>query len=464
MNANPLGMSMQFHHLRFALACSLALVSAPAAALDYSWDISTEVEHESNATRTENEKSGTLTAVGTRFNFNHAEQAFTVSGNYGLSYDAYLNDTNEDRFDADGNSALDWQITDKLLAWQFFHQVSSTVVNRGANSTDPTLVDVADNRRTRNQIATGPVINLPITSVDSVILSGSYQEVRFENAENDALNDTDPDSESRIGGASWVHQLSSTSSINLGYNYNEVERKDSTLSNSETIFETAYLGYTQQLNRNSYLLRLGSNRSKPKGEEDNSGFYYLGEYAHDFGSQQLSVSASQQKTSTAFGSYGSSLASFNASNSNAINLSQSNYEINDIVEITSVEIDYRSTMNCSRCEYGVRLSHIGNDYEELTDENDSTNLILLSYKHRLRHNLNGKVHMRHLRRNFDASNNDNSDTEIGIDFDYQYNKRLSFYAGAGFMTRDSDRANDSEYDNISVFAGVSYNLMDSSRN
>jgi hypothetical protein len=443
------------------LASSLALLTAaPALALEYRWDIYSEVEYQSNATLNEAEHSGVLTITGSQIAFSHAAQNLSLNGDYDLEFGAYLNDTNEDRFDANGDSFALWQITDKIFAWQFFHQVSSTVANRGEKSSDPTLADTADNRRTRNHIATGPIVRLPITKVDTVELTGSYQEVTFNDADNEALNETEPDSESRGGSASWLHQLSPTSTLSTSYSYREIDRDEDASVENTTIFETAYLGYSQKLNKNSYLIRLGSNQSKAKDREKSDGLYYLGEYQHDFGNQQIILSASQQKTSTAFGSYGSNYGGDNTS----IGLSQNNYEVEDLVEITTLQIDYNSTMYCSRCQYSIGLSHVDSDYEELNGEDDTVDLINLNYRHRFNPSFTGTVNLRHLRRSFEADHNDNNDTQIDIIFERQQTQQLTLEFGVGFMTRSSDREFDPDYDNKTVFVGVNYNLMDNTNN
>ena len=85
-----------------------------------------------------------------------------------LRYTDYDRNTNDDRSELTGNSALRAQLVPQRLFWAFSHTLSEDRSNRSDT-------DTADNRERRQQISTGPQLLYSITDADSLGLTALYQ-------------------------------------------------------------------------------------------------------------------------------------------------------------------------------------------------------------------------------------------------------------------------------------------------
>src|SRR5690606_3726766 len=124
---------------------------------------------------------------------------------YAVAHEDYLHDVQEDRTTINGSAAGTWHAVDQRLDAIFSHQVSETLADRRQ-------VDSPNNQDQRSITTGGLDAFLHLSSVDSVILSPRYVDVRFD--ENDQSN-----SERKELTLSLEHRLAQISTLDLSVTY-----------------------------------------------------------------------------------------------------------------------------------------------------------------------------------------------------------------------------------------------------
>lgn len=439
----------------FLIASSAALAPHNALALNYDFTVFGDATHESNSTLLSPKVSDLNSTLGGRITALQERSKLIFNANYDIAYTDYKNGRLTSRTQANGSSQFNLTLVERSLSWDLAHDVVELTSSRS----DP---DTLNNRRRRNAFTTGPTLRLAIGQTDEIAFSASYSHIDFNNAENEnTATPTDPDSEQRSGTVSWQHALSPISQLSANYQYAELERDN---LQQTTKFNTAYIGYSKQLQHADYRIQIGSNSSQIGSSEKKNNAYYLAEYNQDFSGHQLSLSASQQKTSSALGVIGfnntGGLRNQETDNIEGTANTLQNFEVTDNIEITFFDISYEANALCGKCTYLISYSYVDNDFE-VDDRNNQVNTFNANFNYRINRRLTSQISSNHSKTDFDSTSGDpkttNKDTISSLHFTWQQNPRLSFKIGGRYKTRNSDlHAN---YSNASGFIAFDYIVL-----
>ncbi|MGB5325744.1 MAG: hypothetical protein WBN40_10025, partial [Pseudomonadales bacterium] len=362
---------------RLLTLCAAGICCVPVSALDYSAALRADSQYEGDGRLDGSSRSEVITRSGLDFTIGERNQYIDLRGNYRYDYEQYENDTNTNRSRISGNSDLVATIVAQRFNWLASHAVSETSPNRKE------AADIADNQQRRQQFSTGPLLQLPLSSVDTLALNARYTEILFDKTEKAIPNTTTTDSSNTQAGLNWQRALSQISSLRVGYQYQDFERDNSSVS---TEFQRIYAGLTRTLRTLNYSVSVGSNNSKREGQGSDSGLFYQASIERDDGAQKFSASATKQRTESSLGinnlQLDAAIADFDSS-ALSVSQSQENSGIEGSVDITFLNLDYSSTLNCKRCSYGIELSYIESEYDNVPSADDKVSSVVLHYDYRL---------------------------------------------------------------------------------
>lgn len=281
-----------------------SLTYQAVATSDFSFVAGVGLEAHDNAGLTgNNEESDTKRLINADLGYKKTDGALNIDMGYRTEYGDYLHDVQKDQTSINGSTALKWLIAPRQLEAIFSHQISQQL-------TDSSGLDVASNREERSVITAGLDGFVHFSTVDSLVLSPRFTDVRFSESDNS-------DSRRASMTAMWDHKISSVSALDLSVNYDHVTFDDSL---NDYDLSGVGLSFKTTLSRLSYALGLGANRiSRDTGDDVsgsriNASVDYHGDAGRDWGASYV-----HQLTDTSIGLSGIELTSsnFSANDSNA---------------------------------------------------------------------------------------------------------------------------------------------------
>jgi len=401
-------------------------------ALDYSVDLFSEANADTDGRKDGSSLAELETAIGIGFSVDHDGRQLDYTGNYRAQYADYIKDTNTRRSSFNGSSELVAEILTQRINWLASHTVADISPSRRD------AADIADDRQQRHQFSTGPFVSYPITAVDKLTVAATYSEQLFDTAENATLNSNDADSQSVSANVNWTHSLSPITQLLGGYQFQQFERDNDSV---KTDFQRIYLGYTRSLRTLQYNINLGSNSSKREGQSSSDGFFFQGNISKSFASQTLSASASRQQTESSLGinplRFSANLGTVDSSE---LNLGQTldNVNIAGVVEITYLSADYSSTAGCKLCNYGIEASVTDSNYEAAPGFDDRATEARAFYAHRISQHLTAEVSSRYSITEFLNLNQEDRGNASALTLRWRATPRLRFTAIAGYEEEDAE--------------------------
>lgn len=400
--------------LRYLIAVSCAtgtaLIAPSASALDYTLRFNAGAEYTNNANARPDEfaEDDVESSIGTIFGVTHEGPNLDLDMNYAASYQDYKNNTLETDNEISGSTELVWKIIDESLNWNFNHYITETLSNN-------LVADTRDNRETRQRFTTGPEYIARLTSVDDLILEAQFAVVKQDNAENEiSTSQNNIDSERRAASATWQHALSRVSSFDIRYDIAETEFDN---DSPDFDYQRISAGYNVRLSSGSYALRAGANRSERSGREEIDGFYASAEYRRDFGEHSLSIDAAHQLTDSSIGV--DSVFEENTRN---------NFDEVAIVQRSDLYVRYSYLNLCSGCRLDLGYGYDEEDFKEeslLTSSVDNKEHradARLTY--RVNSTLTTAVFTTYGITDFDTINREDTDTNFGIEANWQATDKL----------------------------------------
>ena len=223
-----------------ALCAVLAVGSAAAAELDFG--ASAGVGRSDNITRSaDDEVEETIAAVGAGVSLDHRSRRITALALGSLAYLDYLDDT----FDNEvvGNMLLegDFAIVPERLNWVVQNNFGQT----RRISTDPVT---PDNRENINYFTTGPDLTLPLGLRTSLLMSGRYSDVYYEEG--------DFGSEELFGSVGIARALTRASTLSLNASIESTEHDNPLVAVDYDEYE-AFLSYELEAARTTLILDAG---------------------------------------------------------------------------------------------------------------------------------------------------------------------------------------------------------------
>jgi hypothetical protein len=366
-------------------------------------------------------------------------ELFSAQFDYDGEIANYENDTTDDDALLTGSSNLAWTVLPGRLQLSANHQRSEQL----RNSRD---VDIRNNRQLRDIFSAGPSFTARLSSVDDLVFTGRLTQVTYGESGADTQNGQSGgrDSDRVQGGVSWQHHLSKTDTLAANYQHSTTEFDGTDV---EITFQQAFATYEVRLRSSGYNIALGMNRSERDGGSSNDGFY--GQIGWDLasGGHRVRVVAINQLTDSGIGLGGNGMLAGDTSPRD------NNFDVVDVVERTSLDLNYGFDALCDRCVVDVGLRYDQQDFEVEPRDQENTG-INGSFGYRLTPLLKASVRAGYTEIEFsqdqDGARKDKR-TQYGASLDWTLSRQLALRFFLTHDSRDSSRGRD--YDEL--FGGVS---------
>lgn len=421
----------------FLLPIAAALLSVSAQSLELNSTIGSTVEHTDNGLKSENNERSELESklwltIGAR----HQGPSLDLALDYRFDRLWYKHDTQEDQSTIEGNTNLRWEILNERFYLDVAHSRRNILQ-------DSAQLDVQDNREDRDVTQVTPSYVLRFGGADTVTIAGTFTDVRYEDRD-------DRDSQRYGGRATWSHGLSEVDNLLLEISSTEVENESEVAGDYR--YDSVTIGYGANLSKLSYTILVGANRiERDDNRDDVDGG--LVDITADYrsGFQVWSLTAHHGITDSSFGNGNNVLEDFYRYDSS--------FNEVDILEETSVQLDWSSTGVCSGCTVNVGAFYEKEDYEEQPDDNQEWG-VELGFRYQVTRLATAGIIYRYRDLSFDDNNlrDDYDINEVRLIFDQRLGQRLR----AGVFVAAEQRNSDTgavDYDVLSGGLTISYDLL-----
>jgi len=389
----------------------------------------TGVEQTDNALKTSSrERSETKSYLDLDLGYLRDSEFLRADVQYRGELASYANDTTAEDSVITGSSTIAWKVLPDRMQIDLSHDRSEQI----RDSRDP---DIRNNRQLRDIVSVGPAFMARLSPVDKIVLNGRYSEVSYESGEATAApaaNQTD--SERVSGGLSWQHQLRKTDLLSANYQYSEVKFDEFT---EELTYHQIFGTYAVTLRNSGYSISLGLNRSERESAgSDTDGFYAQASWNLRVGTHRFGVIAINQLTDSGVGLGGNALVGGN------FRPTDDNFDIVDVVERTSLDIDYGFGGLCDRCDVGLRLGYDEQDFDTQPRDQKQTGFGA-SFGYRLTPTLKLALRGNYSETEFTQDAGGGREDELqsyGLTLDWMLSRSLSLRAWLTDEERTSDAA------------------------
>ena len=385
------------------------------------------------------ERDETKEYLDLRLGYLRSGQVLSATLDYDTEIANYENGTTEDDVVVTGSGSIAWNILPGRMQLSLSHERSEQI----RNSRD---VDIRNNRQLRDILSAGPSFTARLSPVDDLVLTGRLTQVTYDKSSADVTSGQRQgrDSDRAQGGLSWQHHMSKTDTLSANYQY---ATTDFDGTDVQIDFQQIFAAYDVRLRNSGYNISLGMNRSERDGGESNDGFY--GQIGWDLatGSHRLRVVAVNQLTDSGIGLGGNSLMSGDLSPRD------NNFDVVDVVERTSLSLNYGYDGLCARCVIDLGLRHDEQDFDTEPRDQES-NGITASFGYRLSPTLKASLRAGLSRIKFPqdiTGDREDERTQYGAALDWNLSRQLALSLFLNNDSRDSSRGRD--YDEL--FGGVS---------
>ena len=327
------------------LAATLVMASSVATAVDIEAVIGAGLEHTDNAFKeSANQRSELEQYLTADFQLDYTGTSLTANLDYSSSFVSYDKDTEEDETVVVGNGFVEYEQIEQQLYWTLENNRSNVIK-------DKSLVDVQGNREDKSTTTIGSRFIARPSRADSISTGLKYSEISFEDS-------TLQDSDRATLSINWMRLLTKIDTLRLSGSYQDVN-----FDNNANEYEVYLLtiGYQVALSKLSYSVDVGANQAK-RDQSDVDGGYFklLANYNH--GGSEFSLVALQELTDTARQDDEQGLDVFSDFDSISTEV--------DIFEITNLEVEYKNSLVCRSCEVRASFRYEAEDYETLANDSE----------------------------------------------------------------------------------------------
>ncbi len=414
----------------FSCALSLPALGQTSARQGLSADLGLGVEHTDNAFKTSaGERSETREYLDLGLGFLRDSEYLSADLRYNAELANYENDTTEEDTVLTGSTELAWKVLPGRMQLDLSHDRSEQL----RDSRDP---DIRNNRDIRNILSAGPTFMARLSPVDQLVLNGRYSEVSFDTNDSAARpgGTNTSDSERVSGGLSWQHQLKKTDLLSASYQYSEAKFDDFT---EEFTYQQLFATYAVKLRTSGYTVSLGVNRSERESVGDqNDGFYAQIGGNLQIGAHRLTLTAINELTDSGVGLGGNSLVGGD------FRPSDTNFDVVDVVERSSIAFGYGYDQLCERCELNLDVRFDEQDFDTQPRDQKQTGFGA-SFGYRLTPTLKLALRGNYTETEFTQDAGGGREDELesyGLTLDWTLSRSLSLRAWLTDEERTSDAA------------------------
>lgn len=379
--------------------------SGQVYSLDTSLAARLGAEHTDNANLTsDGERSEFEQRAAVDLGLTHEGSEIQADISYQASKTKFDKGTQEDSTTFVGDASVIYEQIEKTLIWSLSNTRRNVIKDQSLN-------DLQDNREDRS-ISTGEVtFILRPSGVDSLETSLDYSDVSYEDSEQQ-------DSDRSGASLAWRRNLSKVDSMSITGSFQDVGFENDA---NDYEYYSAGVGYSAALSKLSYDIFIGYNEQDRDGDTLNGGSYNANFNYTDSGSS-WDLALLQRLTDTSRGNNNQSVSE--------LGLTANAGATVDSYEITSAELKYSNSVLCGSCTLDVSFLAVEEDYNLLEDDNVELSLFTrLSYRFTARTNFSGSVRYRDLQFKGLNTRNDYDLVEyrLAMDQDLLKDLRLSLF-------------------------------------
>lgn len=398
------------------------------------------VDQTDNAFKTsDSERDETKEYLNLGLGYLRSGEMLSAKLDYDSEFANYENDTTDDDVVVTGSGNLAWNVLPGRLQVSIDHQRSEQL----RNSRD---VDIRNNRQLRDILSAGPSFTARLSSVDDLVVTGRLTQVTYDKSGADTQSGQrgGRDSDRAQAGLSWQHHLSKTDTLAASYQHSTTKFDGTDV---EITFQQAFASYEVRLRNSGYNLALGANRSERKGGASNDGFYGQLGWDMTLAGHRVRVVAINQLTDSGIGLGGNGMLAGDVSPRD------NNFDVVDVVERTSLDLNYGFDELCKRCVLDIGLRYDQQDFDVEPRDQESSG-INGSFGYRLTPLLKASLRAGYTEIQFPqdaAGDRKDKRTQYGASLDWNLSRQLALRFFLTHDSRDSSRGRD--YDEI--FGGLS---------
>lgn len=403
------------------------------------------VDRTDNAFRTsQDEQDETKEYLNLGLGYMRSGEALSAQIDYKSEFANYENNTTDDDVVVTGSSNLGWNLLPGRLQLGLSHERSEQL----RNSRD---VDIRNNRQIRDMVSAGPALTARMSAVDDLVLSGRFTRVAYGKAAADATEGQNAGSDSdRVqGGLAWQHRLNKTDLLSANYQYSTSQFDDSDV---EFTFQQVFGTYEVRLRNSGYTASLGLNRSERTGGSSSDGFYGQLGWDLTLGVHRFKAVLINQLTDSGIGLGGNSLSSGN------FGANDSNFDVVDVVERSSLDLGYGFDGLCERCVVDIGLHYDEQDFD-VEPRDQEQNGVTASFGYRLTPTLKVSLKTGYTELEFPQDSDGGRKDErshYGFSLDWTLSRQLTAQLFLTSDSRDSSQAGAGNYDEAFGGLSVSY--------
>jgi hypothetical protein len=351
-------------------------VEAPGPRLD----VGVGVERTNNAFRNDAfKRSETKGFVDANLGYLRRGERFDADILYVVEGAYYENETTTADAVIFGGGTVGWNIFPGRFRWDASH-------DRSEQLPDSRRPDTRNNRLVRNLFSTGPSFTARLGAVDSLVLSGRYIDVTYDDSNRPGGGGGANSDSSRLQGtASWDHDLSTTDRVSLSYQYMETDTDGFT---EDFKYHRLYGTYAAQLRSSAYTISLGGNKSERDSSGSKNGFLAEIDWNLATGGHRFYATAINELTDSAIGLGGSALIS------DYFRPRDSNFDVIDLVERRSFSFGYGYDRLCERCTVDLGIFYDEQDFD-VQPRDEKQKGVNGSFAYRFTPTLSGTVRASH---------------------------------------------------------------------
>ena len=259
----------------------------------------------------------------------------------------YENDTTDDDTVLTGSGRVSWKLLPDRLQLDLSHERSEQL----RDSRNP---DIRNNRILRDIVTAGPTFRARMSPVDALVVSGRYVAVSYDDSDRTPIGGAqNSDSERTQGSLGWEHSFSETDVLSLHYEYMDTEFDSFT---EEFQYQRLFATYAVRLRQSGYSISVGANRSERDSTGSNDGFLVRANWNLQTGEHQFRLNGVNELTDSGIGLGGST-------EGGGLQLPDSNFDVIDVVERSSIDFDWQYGGVCERCSVSLGVFYDDQDFD-----------------------------------------------------------------------------------------------------
>lgn len=381
------------------------------------------------------EESDNKRAVNADIAYTKDDGALNANVAYQFMYADYVHDTQDDDTSINGSTALTWQIAPRRFDAVLYHQIAQHMTDRRG-------VDVESNREERSVLTGGFNGYLHFSPVDSLIFSPRFSDARFQESEGS-------DSQRANIILAWNHLISNVSKLVLTTGYDDVKFDE---EENDYTSPSAMLSFHTALSRLSYQIGVGAKRiERDVGEDvDGSTATLVIDYKVD-DRQSWGASYIRQLTDTSIGLSGMELQLDNFTSND------SNFDEFDIVQENKVDAYWQGRLGASS-QVSLNGGYRKQDYKN-TPRDQNIAYAGASFQYAINSRWSAGLNTSFERTKFIEEPELEYDTiRTYLNATYRPARPVEIRASVGQDKRDADPSTASYTDNV-VSVGVRYHFL-----